>query len=179
VHGSPGGAAGVRLGCGESAGLKGGGMFERFTERARLAIVRAQEEARGLGHGWVGSEHLLLGLARQDGGLAAKALEALGIDREAVLQQVEGTVGRGEAASSGHIPFTSGAKDTLLRSHRESQALGHHYIGTEHLLLGLAGQGEEAGAQLLSALGATPEAIRAHVVRLLDEYQRAQDPPAG
>ena len=153
-------------------------MFERFTDRARLVIVHAQEEARGLGHGWVGSEHLLLGLTRQGGGLAAKALEALGIDREAVLQRVEGAPGRGEAASTGHIPFTSGVKDTLLRSQRESQALGHRYIGTEHLLLALAGQGEEAGAQLLSALGATPEAIRAHVVRLLDDYQGRTDPPA-
>ncbi len=154
-------------------------MFELFTDRARLAVVHAQEEARALGHGWIGSEHLLLGLTREGGGLAAKALEALGIDRDAVLHRVEGAAGGGASASTGHIPFTSGAKDTLRRSLHESQALRHRYIGTEHLLLGLAGQGEERGAQLLSTLGATPDAIRAQVIRLLEEHQRAQHPPAS
>ena len=117
-------------------------MFERFTDRARRVVVRAQEEARALDHNYIGSEHLLLGLTHESiGGLAGKTLESLGIGLDAVRQRVEEVIGRGSQAPSGHIPFTREAKKALEMSLREAVHLGHNYIGTEHLLLGLIQRG--------------------------------------
>ncbi len=112
-------------------------MFERFTDRARRVVALAQEEARMLNHNYIGTEHILLGLIRESEGVAAKALESLGISLEAVRQQVKEIIGRGQQAPSGHIPFTPRAKKVLELSLREADGLGHNYIGTEHLLLGL------------------------------------------
>ena len=153
-------------------------MFERFTDQARRVVVHAQEEVRALGHDSIGTEHLLLGLVREGKGVGAHALLALGISREAVLDRIEGAVEHGDQALSGHIPFSQRAKDTLVLSLQESRALGHRYIGTEHILLALLAPGEGTAAQVLSGLGATPEAVRAQVTRLLDEHQRRADRPA-
>jgi ATP-dependent Clp protease ATP-binding subunit ClpC len=120
------------------------GMFHRFTDRARRAVHLAQEEARLLRHDYVGTEHLLLGLLYEGTGVAAKALESLGISREDVRGQVEEIIGRGQGSRSGHIPFTARAKKVLEVSLREALALGHHYIGTERLLLGLLREGARA-----------------------------------
>jgi ATP-dependent Clp protease ATP-binding subunit ClpC len=124
-------------------------MFERFTDRARQVVVLAQEEARMLNHGYIGTEHILLGLIREGEGVAARALESLGISLEAVRQQVEKIIGRGQQAPSGHIPFTPRAKKVLELSLREAKALGHNYIGTEHILLGLIREGGGVAAQVL------------------------------
>ena len=130
-------------------------MFERFTDRARRVVVLAQEEARMLNHDYIGTEHLLLGLIHEGKGVAAKALDGMGITEEAVRQQVEEIVGRGQQASrSGHIPFTARAKKVLKLSLREALQLGHPYIGTEHILLGLIREGEGVAAQVLVRLGA-------------------------
>jgi ATP-dependent Clp protease ATP-binding subunit ClpC len=147
-------------------------MFERFTDRARLVVVQAQEEARSLSHDYIGTEHLLLGLVHEGSGVAAKALESLGIAPEAVRQRVEEATGRGEQARSGHIPFTPQAKKVLELSLQESRALGHTYIGTEHILLGVIRQGEGVAVQVLSGLGADLDPVREQVIRLLDEYRR-------
>ena len=113
-------------------------MFERFTDRSRRVVVLAQEEARMLNHEYVGTEHILLGLIREDGGVAARALESLGISEEEARQQVEEIVGRGQAdPARGHLPFTPQGKKVLQLSLREAIALGHGYVGTEHILLGL------------------------------------------
>src|SRR5947207_9407082 len=117
-------------------------MFERFTERARRVVVLAQEEARALNHNYIGTEHILLGLVYDGEGVAAEALESLGISLEAVRLQVEEIIGRGASASTGHIPFTPRAKKVLELSLREALQLGHDYIGTEHILLGLIREGE-------------------------------------
>jgi len=152
-------------------------MFERFTDRARLAVVRAQEEARTLNHDRIGTEHLLLGLTHESiGGVAAKALEALGISLEAVRQRLVQVIGRGEQAPSGHIPFTPRAKEVLKLGLGESVQLGHHYVGTEHILLGLLREGNGVAAQVLTGLGADLDGARAQVIRLLDEYSRQQGP---
>jgi ATP-dependent Clp protease ATP-binding subunit ClpC len=153
-------------------------MFERFTDRARRVVVRAQEEARTLGHSYIGTEHVLLGLTRE-GGVAPEALEALGISTEAVRQHVEEAVGRGEASMTGHIPFTPQAKKVLEYSLRESRRLGHSYIGTEHILLGLLSEGEGVGARVLTELGADLDETRQQVTRILDEYKRAHGPQGG
>jgi ATP-dependent Clp protease ATP-binding subunit ClpA len=147
-------------------------MFERFTDRARRVVVLAQEEARLLNHNYIGTEHLLLGLAHEGQGVAAKALEVLGIRLEALRSQVEEIIGRGEseAASSGHIPFTPRAKKVLELSLRESQQLGHNYIGTEHVLLGLIREGEGVAAQVLVKLGADLSRARGLVIQLLSGY---------
>ena len=127
---------------------KGGvGMFERFTDRARRVVVLAQEEARMLNHDYIGTEHILLGLIHEGEGVAAKALESLGISLEAVRQQVEEIIGQGQQAPSGHIPFTPRAKKVLELSLREALQLGHNYIGTEHILLGLIREGEGVAAR--------------------------------
>jgi ATP-dependent Clp protease ATP-binding subunit ClpC len=148
-------------------------MFERFTDRARLVVVQAQEEARRLDHDHIGPEHILLGLIHDEvGGVAARALESLGISVQALRHRVEETVGRGEQAPSGHIPFTPEAKQVLSLALKESVALGHHYIGTEHILLGLIREGDAVAARVLSELGADLEAAREQVIRLLDEYRR-------
>ena len=146
-------------------------MFERFTERARRVVVLAQEEARMLTHNYLGTEHILLGLAREGEGVAARALESLGISLEAVRQQVEEIIGRGQEAPSGHIPFTPRAKKVLELSLREAQQLGHNYIGTEHILLGLIREGSGVAAQVLVKLGADLNRARQQVVQLLHGYQ--------
>ena len=129
-------------------------MFERFTDRARRVVVLAQEEARLLNHNYIGTEHILLGLIHEGEGVAAKALESLGISLEAVRAQVEEIIGHGGQAPSGHIPFTPRAKKVLELSLREALQLGHNYIGTEHILLGLIREGEGVAAQVLVKLGA-------------------------
>ena len=143
-------------------------MFERFTDRARRVVVLAQEEARMLDHNYIGTEHLLLGLIHEGEGVAAKALEAMGISLDAVRQQVEEIIGRGQEAPSGHIPFTPRAKRVLELSLRESGQLGHNYIGTEHILLGLIREGEGVAAQVLVKLGADLNRVRQMVIQLLD-----------
>ena len=146
-------------------------MFERFTDRARRVVVLAQEEARMLSHNYVGTEHILLGLIHEGEGVAAKALESLGISLEAVRQQVEEIIGRGQQAPSGHIPFTPRAKKVLELSLREALQLGHNYIGTEHILLGLLREGEGVAAQVLVRLGADLNRVRQQVIQLLEERQ--------
>jgi ATP-dependent Clp protease ATP-binding subunit ClpC len=146
-------------------------VFERFTDRARLVVIRAQEEARTLDHAHVGTEHLLLGLI-DGGGLAPKALESLEIGLDAIRQRVHEIIGRGEQAQSGHIPFTPQAKDVLRLALAEAQGLGHPYIGTEHIMLGLIGQGEGVAAQVLTELGADLTTAREQVVRILAAYER-------
>ncbi len=129
-------------------------MFERFTDRARRVVVLAQEEARMLNHNYIGTEHILLGLIHEGEGVAAKALESLGISLESVREQVQEIIGQGQQAPSGHIPFTPRAKKVLELSLREALQLGHNYIGTEHILLGLIREGEGVAAQVLNKLGA-------------------------
>src|SRR5437870_12193805 len=145
-------------------------MFERFTDRARRVVVLAQEEARMLGHNYIGTEHILLGLMHEGEGVAAKALESLGISLEAVRQQVEEIIGQGQQAPSGHIPFTPRAKKVLELSLREALQLGHNYIGTEHILLGLIREGEGVAAQVLVKLGADLSRVRQQVIQLLSGY---------
>ncbi len=142
-------------------------MFERFTDRARRVVVLAQEEARMLNHNYIGTEHILLGLIHEGEGVAAKALESLGISLEAVRQQVEEIIGQGQQAPSGHIPFTPRAKKVLELSLREALQLGHNYIGTEHILLGLIREGEGVAAQVLVRLGADLNRVRRQVIQLL------------
>jgi Clp amino terminal domain, pathogenicity island component len=159
-------------------------MFERFTDRARRVVVLAQEEARTLDHNFIGTEHILLGLIHEKQGVAASALESLGIRLEAVRQQVEQIVGRGEQAPSGHIPFTPRAKKVLEFSLRESQMLGHDYIGTEHILLGLIREGEGVAAQVLVRLGADLNRVRQQVIQVLHANQASEiaspaDVPGG
>src|SRR5215213_8393920 len=129
-------------------------MFERFTDRARRVVVLAQEEARLLNHSWIGTEHILLGLISERDGIGAKTLERLGISLEAVRTKVEAVIGEGGGAPSGHIPFTPRSKKVLELSLREALALGHNYIGTEHILLGLLREGQGVGAEVLVNLGA-------------------------
>jgi ATP-dependent Clp protease ATP-binding subunit ClpC len=147
-------------------------MFERFTDRARRVVILAQEEARMRGHDYVGTEHLLLGLIHEGGGVAAIVLESLAIRPEVVRERVEAVVGRGEQAPSGHIPFTAQAKDLLRLALEESRALGHSYVGTEHILLGLIHQGDGVAAQVLTDLGADLNGAREQVIRILDEHRR-------
>jgi hypothetical protein len=141
-------------------------MFERFTDGARRVIVFAQDEARELNHSYIGTEHLLLGLTREDEGVAAQALRELEIRQDAVREQVTEIIGRGERPPSGHIPFTPRAKKVLELSLRESLQLSHSYIGTEHILLGLVGEGEGVGAQVLVKLGGSLSRVRAKVIEL-------------
>lgn len=154
-------------------------MFERFTDRARRVVVQSQEEARMLDHSFVGTEHVLLALTR-GGGVAAKALESLGITLEAVRQRVEQAIDRGTAPPPPvAIPFTPRTKKVLELSVAESAALGHRYVGTEHILLGLIRQGEGVAAQVLSELGADHDRAREQVMRLLDEYRRQHGDQTG
>ena len=141
-------------------------MFERFTDRARRVVVLAQEEARMLNHNYIGTEHILLGLIHEGEGVAAKALESLGISLEAVRQQVEEIIGQGQQAPSGHIPFTPRAKKVLELSLREALQLNHNYIGTEHILLGLVREGEGVAAQVLIKLGGSLSRVRDKVIEL-------------
>ena len=146
-------------------------MFERFTDRARRVVVLAQEEARMLNHNYIGTEHILLGLIHEGEGVAAKALESLSISLEGVRAQVEEIIGQGQQAPSGHIPFTPRAKKVLELSLREALQLGHNYIGTEHILLGLIREGEGVAAQVLVKLGADLNRVRQQVIQLLSGYQ--------
>src|SRR6195256_1232418 len=153
-------------------------MFERFTDRARRVVVLAQEEARMLNHNYIGTEHILLGLIHEGDGIAAKALESLGVSLEAVRAQVEEIIGQGQQAPSGHIPFTPRAKKVLELSLREALQLGHNYIGTEHILLGLIREGEGVAAQVLVKLGADLNRVRQQVIQLLSGYQ-GKEPASG
>ena len=150
---------------------RGQPMFERWTDRARRVVVLAQEEARMLNHNYIGTEHILLGLIHEGEGVAAKGLESLGISLEAVRAQVEEIIGQGQQAPSGHIPFTPRAKKVLELSLREALQLGHNYIGTEHILLGLIREGEGVAAQVLVKLGADLNRVRQQVIQLLSGYQ--------
>jgi ATP-dependent Clp protease ATP-binding subunit ClpA len=146
-------------------------MFERFDDQSRRVVVLAQEEASVLNHGYIGTEHILLGLLREGDGYAARTLESLGISLDAVRQQVEEIIGQGQQAPSGHIPFTPRAKKVLELSLRESLQLGHGYIGTEHILLGLIREGDGVAAQVLVTLGADLNRVRQQVIQLLHGYQ--------
>jgi ATP-dependent Clp protease ATP-binding subunit ClpA len=154
-------------------------MFERFTDRARRVVVLAQEEARMLNHNYLGTEHLLLGLVHEGQGIAARALESLGIGLEAVRQQVEEIIGQGQQAPSGHIPFTPRAKKVLELASREAKQLGHDYIGTEHILLGLIREGEGVAAQVLVRLGADLNRARQQVIQLLHGHRGREPVSAG
>ncbi len=145
-------------------------MFERFTDRARRVVVLAQEEARMLNHNYIGTEHILLGLIHEGEGVAAKSLESMSISLEAVRDQVTEIIGRGQTAPAGHIPFTPRAKKVLELSLREALQLGHNYIGTEHILLGLIREGEGVAAQVLQKLGADLSRVRQQVIQLLSGY---------
>jgi ATP-dependent Clp protease ATP-binding subunit ClpA len=142
-------------------------LFERFTERARQSVVLAQDEARALKHNYIGTEHLLLGLLREEEGIAAHALESLGIDVEEVRAQVVRVVGRGDEVATGQIPFTPRAKKSLELSLREALRLGHNYIGTEHVLLGLLRETDGVAVRILLDFGRGPEKIRNEVLHTL------------
>jgi ATP-dependent Clp protease ATP-binding subunit ClpC len=155
---------------------KGGtGMFERLTDPAWRVLDLAQEEARMLNHNYIGTEHLLLGLIHEGEGVAAQALESLGISLQAVRQQVQEIIGQGERAERGRIPFTPRAKKVLELARREALQLGHHYIGTEHILLGLIREGEGVAAQVLVGLGADLNRVRQQVIRLLHGCQEKDE----
>ena len=154
-------------------------MFERFTDRARRVVVLAQEEARMLSHNYIGTEHILLGLIHEGEGVAAKALESLDISLEAVRAQVEDIIGQGQQAPSGHIPFTPRAKKVLELSLREALQLGHNYIGTEHILLGLIREGEGVAAQVLVKLGADLNRVRQQVIQLVQGFQGKEAETSG
>ncbi len=150
-------------------------MFERFTDRARRVVVLAQEEAKMLNHNYIGTEHILLGLIHEGEGVAAKALESLGISLDAVREQVTDIIGTGQQQPTGHIPFTPRAKKVLELSLREALQLGHNYIGTEHILLGLIREGEGVAAQVLVKLGADLNRVRQTVIQLLSGYQSGKE----
>ncbi|MFT6534078.1 MAG: ATP-dependent Clp protease ATP-binding subunit ClpC [Alpinimonas sp.] len=154
-------------------------MFERFTDRARRVVVLAQEEAKMLNHNYIGTEHILLGLIHEGEGVAAKALESLGISLDAVREQVQDIIGQGQQQPTGHIPFTPRAKKVLELSLREALQLGHNYIGTEHILLGLIREGEGVAAQVLVKLGADLNRVRQQVIQLLSGYQGKEQVAAG
>jgi len=154
-------------------------MFERFTDRARRVVVLAQEEAKMLNHNYIGTEHILLGLIHEGEGVAAKALEELGISLDAVREQVQDIIGQGQQQPTGHIPFTPRAKKVLELSLREALQLGHSYIGTEHILLGLIREGEGVAAQVLVKLGADLNRVRQQVIQLLSGYQGKEQVAVG
>ena len=154
-------------------------MFERFTDRARRVVVLAQEEARLLNHNYIGTEHILLGLIHEGEGVAARALESMDIDLESVRSQVVEIIGQGSQAPSGHIPFTPRAKKVLELSLREALQLGHNYIGTEHILLGLIREGEGVAAQVLVKLGAELTKVRQTVIQLLSGVQGEEGASSG
>ncbi|HEX3425857.1 MAG TPA: Clp protease N-terminal domain-containing protein, partial [Acidimicrobiales bacterium] len=154
-------------------------MFERFTDRARRVLVLAQEEARLLNHNFIGTEHILLGLIHEGEGVAAKALESLGISLEAVREKVEETIGPAGSSTAGSPPFTPRAKKVLELSLREALQLGHNYIGTEHMLLGLVREGEGVAAQVLVNLGADLSRVRQQVIQLLSGYNNPKEGSSG
>ena len=153
-------------------------MFERFTHQARRVVVLAQEEARMLNHNYIGTEHILLGLIHEGEGVAAKSLENLGISLDAVREQVQEIIGQGQQAPSGHIPFTPRAKKVLELSLREALQLGHNYIGTEHILLGLVRETEGVAARVLLDFNANAEKIRDEVIRMLGGPQLRHSAPS-
>jgi ATP-dependent Clp protease ATP-binding subunit ClpC len=142
-------------------------VFERFTERARQVVVLAQDEARTLRHNYIGTEHLLLGLLREERGLAAHALDALGITEEAARARVAEIVGQGAGITTGQIPFTPRAKEVLELALREALSFGHNYIGTEHILLGLVRENGGVGARILLDLGVDADQVRGALLPLL------------
>ena len=142
-------------------------MFERFTERAREVVVLAQDEARGLKHNYIGTEHLLLGLLREEEGLAARVLESMGVTLEGVRNQVRRIVGDGDEVTTGQIPFTPRAKKVLELALREAMSLGHNYIGTEHVLLGIVRENEGVAARILLDFDADADKIRNGVIAAL------------
>ena len=142
-------------------------MFERFTERARQVVVLAQDESRTLGHDYIGTEHILLGLLREQEGLAARVLESFDLRTEEVRAQVVSIVGEGEAVTTGQIPFTPHAKEALEFSLREALALGHDWIGTEHVLLGLVRATDGVAARVLLDSGADPDTVRNELIRMM------------
>ena len=142
-------------------------MFERFTEEARQVVVLAQEEARGLTHNYIGTEHILLGLLRLNEGIAAQALESLGVALERVREHVIEIVGASEEVTQGQIPFTPRAKKVLELALREALSLGHNYIGPEHILLGLARENEGVASRILLSFDADAEKIRVAVIELV------------
>ena len=146
-------------------------MFERFTDRSRRALVLAQQEAHLLGHDHIGTEHLLIGLIDEEDGIAARVLAELGVTRQAVRDRVEETVGRSAGESSGNAPFTPRMKKVLELSLREGLQLGHSYIGTEHMLLGLVREGEGVAARVLQELGVELPQVRQSVIQVLSGYQ--------
>jgi hypothetical protein len=152
-----------------------GPRFKRFTSRARQAVVLGQEEARTLRHDYMGTEHLLLGLLAEGGGVAAQALQQAGITLDAVRAEIKETVGCGEGMSRGHIPFTPRAKKVLELALREALHLGHNFLGTEHVLLGLIREGEGLAVQVLVKLGANLNQLRDKVLALLERAE----PPSG
>ena len=154
-------------------------MFERFTDRARRVVVLAQEEAKMLNHNYIGTEHILLGLIHEGEGVAAKALESLGVSLDAVRERVQDIIGQGQQQPTGHIPFTPRAKKVLELSLREALQLGHNYIGTEHILLGLIREGEGVAAQVLVQLGADLNKVRQQVIQLLSGYQGKEPAAVG
>ena len=154
------------------------GMFQRFTDRARRAVALAQEEARLLSHNYIGTEHLLLGLLHEGDGVAAKALTSLGVSWADVRRQVEEIIGQGRIPPTGPIPFTPRTKKVLELSLREALALGHHFIGTEHLLLAMLREGQGMAAQVLTRLGIDHSQVRERVLGLLDDQRRQADPQA-
>ena len=153
-------------------------MFERFSDRARRVVVQAQHEARALGHDHIGTEHLLLGLLSEGGGVGAKALESLGVGAEALRAAVAEIVDPRDQSPSAHIPFTPRAKQVLRLSLAEALRFGHNYIGTEHLLLALIQEHNGVAGQVLAAAGADVDRVRAEVARLLAEYERRTGPAA-
>ena len=154
-------------------------MFERFTDRARRVVVLAQDEARALNHNYIGTEHLLLGLIHEGEGVAAKALESMDISLDAVRGQVIEIIGEGQSAPTGHIPFTPRGKKVFELSMREALQLGHNYIGTEHLLLGLLREGEGVAAQVLTNLGGDLSSVRQTVMQMLSGYEGKETVNAG
>lgn len=146
-------------------------MFERFTDRARRVVVLAQDETRVLNHNYVGTEHILLGLIREDEGVAAQAFKQLGVNLDETRTRIEEIIGRGQQAPHGHIPFTPRAKKVMELSLREALQLGHNYIGTEHLLLALIREGEGVAAEVLGGQGLELNRVRRQVLRLLSEDQ--------
>jgi hypothetical protein len=154
-------------------------VFERFTERARQVVVLAQDEARSLNHNYIGTEHLLLGLLREEEGLAARVLTSLGVDVEDVRADVARIIGVGDEIATGQIPFTPRAKKVLELSMREAVSLGHQYIGTEHILLGLARENEGVGARILLDFGVDAETLRNEIIQMLSGPRRRPGEPSG
>jgi ATP-dependent Clp protease ATP-binding subunit ClpC len=153
-------------------------MFERFTDQARQVVVLAQDESRALKHGYIGAEHLLLGLLREEEGLAARVLASFEIAAEDVRAQVARIVGEGDEPAVGQIPFTPSAKTVLELSLREALSLGHQYVGTEHILLGVVRVEDDVAGGILLGLGADPEKIRDEIIRMLSGPGRRQGPRA-